>query len=165
MRARLEVPPLGWVAKLADTAMIPLMYLLSGTLRESPQCTHKWNNLKISNGMLDKFDKNLMVHANLSPNSMKSHYGFLFHVPILGGWREYVVIEPIVNENWYIGWISGLVGGVSRINLFGPTRVLRGPSDTLFFGINAETGEQLPLRQIGSGCTGDRGQFSRIRLL
>ncbi|KKQ46125.1 MAG: hypothetical protein US63_C0006G0002 [Candidatus Moranbacteria bacterium GW2011_GWC2_37_8] len=48
MRAKIIVPSLGWLAKLADILMVPLMYLISGTLKEVPQRGHRWNNVRLS---------------------------------------------------------------------------------------------------------------------
>ena len=165
MKAKLEVPPFGWVAKLADILMIPVMYVLSGTFKESPQCTHRWNNKKLSEKDLQFFDESLMLFAEKDLIAMRDHFVFLFHLPVFGGWKEYVVIEPLKKSEWHVGWKTGLVTGVSMIKLSGPVRVLRGPKDSLFFGVDAKTGEQIPLQEIGRGRIGCQGIFSRIRLL
>ena len=166
MERRLEVPSLGWVAKLADLLMMPLMYLLAGTLRDLPQCTHFWNNKKLSAKEVGVLDESLMIRVDGDSGAMNGHFAFLFHAPILGGWRNYAVIEPIDDRPWHIGWKSPLANGVSRIALSGPVRVLRGPDDTLFFGIDSETGRQIsPLRIAGEGRIGVPSRFSKIKLL
>ena len=82
-----------------------------------------------------------------------------------GGWRDYVVVEPISlqGEEWYVGWVTGEVNGVSRIPLKGAARLLRGRDDASFFGVNRE-GEQIPLQQCGHGRIGVRGPYARIPL-
>lgn len=164
MKARLQVPLLGWVAKLADKIMIPLMHLLMDTLKESPQCTHLWNNKKLSEEDLQCFNEKLMVYAEKVPDSMKSHYVFFFHMPIFGGWCNYIVIEPLQNSEWHVGWKTELAKGVSRIKLSGPVKVLRGPTDSLFFGVDTN-GDQIPIREIGRGVIGEANDFSKIKLL
>ncbi len=93
-------------------------------------------------------------------------FGFpIFHVPIFGGWRDYVVLSPYsVNQEWHVGWIASDVCGISRIKLSGPVRMLLGPGDVEFFGIDME-GCQIPICKIGQGKIGDGGKYKRTPLL
>lgn len=166
--AHLLVPPLGRLAQLADAAMMPLMYLLSGTLRESPQQTHKWNNLKFHPDRLAHFDLSGFVrYPGLSQCSRMRRAGLpLFHMPILGGWKRYVVLTPKrPAQGWHIGWTCEDVTGVSRINLTTAVRVLLGPNPVSFFGITQADGTQLTITELGRGTIGRGGEFAHLPLL
>lgn len=161
------IVPQGPASKIGDLLMVPLMYLVSGTFRESPQWTHRWNNTEIPSDSLRGMDSGTMAMAEGSPDSFSGPRRIRFHMPAFGGWRDYVVLEPSVDRKWYLGWTTApdAGGGVSRIPLSGPVRALRGPNDMLFFGIDAETGKQIPIRIIGKGRIGNGGEFSRVKLL
>ncbi|MCX6718328.1 MAG: hypothetical protein NTY81_01850 [Candidatus Staskawiczbacteria bacterium] len=45
----------------------------------------------------------------------------------------------------------------------GPIRVLLGPKDVSFFGVD-DNGVQVPIHQIGGGRIGDGGPFSQVPL-
>ncbi len=159
------VPPMGIRERFADWIMAPLMRLVSGAPFESPQRTHFWNNIKLSRGDTRHLKESLMVHT---PGSRKAiRKGLLrFHIPVLSGWKEYVVIKPTShNGYWYIGWTTPAVTGISRIKVRGEVRVLRGPGDALFFGLSVNTFEQVCLGDIAEGRIGDRGKYSRTLLL
>ena len=108
-----------------------------------------------------------MVYARGVPKAAQAFFFKipLFHIPLFGGWRDYVVVEPISlqGEEWYVGWVTGEVNGVSRIPLKGAARLLRGRDDASFFGVNREGG-QIPLQQCGHGRIGVRGPYARIPL-
>ena len=88
-----------------------------------------------------------------------------FHIPIIGGWRDYVVVSPASHESWYIGWISAQSLAVSRIKVTGPIRMLLSSESVSFFAINPKNGEQVPLKKIGVGRIGDKGPHSQLPLL
>lgn len=89
----------------------------------------------------------------------------LFHLPILGGWKNYVVLEPYCKaQEWHIGWISEDVSGISRIKVRGPARLLLGPCNVSFFGINTD-GYQIAIQKVGEGQIGDRGKYAQTPLL
>ncbi|NTW13788.1 MAG: hypothetical protein HGA31_02025 [Candidatus Moranbacteria bacterium] len=166
MSLRITVSPLGWARRAGELLTAPLVYLVSGTFRESPQRTRSWNvNRIIGNGTLD-LRRDLMIRSAANPDALKGDHPILSHMPIFGGWRDYIVIEPVSGRDWYVGWIvAGSKAELSRIRLSGPIRVLVGPSVTFHFGFDAETGKQVPLNKIGSGRIGDHGKFSTIDLL
>lgn len=75
-------------------------------------------------------------------------------MPIFGGWRHYVVLEPCGNYTaWHVGWITEDSVGVTRLTLRGPVRMLMGPKMVTFFGINTE-GRQISLAKVGEGTIG-----------
>ena len=94
-----------------------------------------------------------------------SYFGFRFHLPVLGGWRQYVVLEPEDTQDWYVGWILSDAIGISRIKLIGPVRLLIGPDDVSFFGINGKDYGQIPIRKIGEGRIGSGGSYAQMPLL
>lgn len=166
MKAKIVVPPIGWLAKLADILMVPLMYLISGTFKEVPQRGHRWNNKRLSRSDVQVLDNATMVQCAGIPNTMRSRWLFLFHIPILGGWRNYVILEPVVqSKEWHIGYITNDMVGVSRIRLSGPVRMLIGNGDVSFYGIDANCYEQIPIKEICRGRIGEGGKFSKVRLL
>lgn len=90
----------------------------------------------------------------------------IFHIPIFGGWRDYVVLKPHpLNQDWHVGWISGDVTGVTRITLHGPVRMLLGQEGTSFFGVSADSGEQIELRRGVFGKIGSGGRYVKLPLL
>ena len=165
----MKIKPQGLFSRYGDRAMLPLMYLLQGTLREVPQLTHRWNNIKFPLSELSNLQSDLMVAVTGDPQAVRRWWGPLpiFHVPLLGGWSKFVVIEPktpIVGI-WYIGWIAGdTVAGVSQIPLFNQVRLLIGSGPAQFFGLTAN-GEQIELQVVGHGRIGQSGKFAKVPLL
>ena len=168
MARRIHVQPLGWLARIADILMVPLMYLMAGPLNEVPQRTHRWNNTKLSAEIIKDLSDSYVIYCKGDDRAVGRN-GLLdlrFHLPIIGGWKQYVVLCPFdANQDWYIGWRSTIDAGVSRIKLRGPVRMLLGPGDVTFFGLNAETSEQINIKETGRGCVGDKGPYSQIPLL
>lgn len=166
MDRKIKVRPLGWIARAADFAMIPLMQIGSGTLWEEPQRTHRWNNTKLSQETVGRLSVFKMVDCEGVPGNIPGG-GSRFHIPILGGWREYIVLEPAKNKGvpWHVGWIAKHAIGVSRIPLIGPVRVLRGDDISMFFGISVDANEQIQIGHVGAGRIGKGGRFSQIPLL
>ncbi len=162
----LDIPPLGWTAKLADICMVPIMWLLSGAPLERPQRTHFWNNCKFDPQHFEELHPFIkMVYTDGDPATISQGW-FRFHLPLFGGWRKYIVIEPKAanTDKWRIGWCVAdesnipVLLGISRIELRGSVRVLRGKRNTLFFGISEE-GWQVPLTCVGTGVIGKGGPF------
>ncbi len=161
-----DIPPLGWKAKLADICMIPIMWLLSGAPLERPQRTHFWNNCKFDPQEFEKLHPYIkMVYTDGDPEGISQGW-FRFHLPLFGGWRKYIVIEPQAanTDTWHIGWCVAdekskpLLLGISRIALRGSVRVLEGSRQALFFGISEE-GQQIPLTRVATGVIGKGGPF------
>jgi hypothetical protein len=161
--ARIVIPRLGRLAKVVDALFVPLMYLVSGTISEQPQRTHYWNIMKLTPSDVVKLDKSLMVCRDGSI-AVSGRQWILFHIPILAGWRNYVVLQPEIAGEWRIGWITDDAQDVSLFSLLGPIRLLVGPAKTCFFGLDRD-GQQIKVKEIGSGRIGQGGQFSGLPLL
>ena len=166
MQPTIEIKPLSLPARIADVIMVPIMRLLSGVWSEEPQQTHRWNNHHVDCEIMNRFEKEKMVYIKGDKETVvrSRFWDPRFHLPVFGGWRKYVVLEPVESiETWHIGWISDRCG-VSRIPLHSRVRMLIGRSDTFFVGFNTH-GEQITLVCVGEGKIGDGGQYSDIPLL
>ncbi len=149
--------------------MVPIMYLLQGTLWEKPQRTHFWNNQKFTNAEAARYNlPGIGVYVE-GDKQAKSPYLFgfipLFHMPIFGGWRKFVVLTPAGHGPWHIGWYTdhGFVGA-SRVTIHGPIRMTIGPGGSRFFALDMN-GQFLPLMEVDQGLIGEAGDFRRIPLL
>jgi hypothetical protein len=164
----IHIPPLGWWVRFADWAMIPVMYFVSGTLSEAPQRTHCWNNKKLARPDAAYLWPLVMVHSAGILGSTERWWRKMpiFHMPIFGGWKHYVVLEPLCSRGtpWHVGWIAHDVIGVSQIVAKGPVRVLLGSETVSHFGLNTD-GTQVPVRKIGEGTIGDEGKYAQILFL
>lgn len=166
MEKKLYVRPLRLLARFADTLMVPVMYALSGTFLEAPQRTHFWNNAKLRPADVAHLDQAMMVHAGGIKEASR-RISPLFHAPVLGGWRDYVVLTPLRSDErqWHVGWIADDVIGVSQLRITGKVRMLIGRGDVSFFGIDAQAYEQIKVLRVSFGRIGDGGSFRRVPLL
>ncbi|HEU4677756.1 MAG TPA: hypothetical protein VFS75_03520 [Candidatus Paceibacterota bacterium] len=161
----IRIVPLGPVAEAADRLMAPLMVLLSGHVGESPQRTHRWNNTKLRSSDITHLDPFVMVHEK-GRQSRARWWGKLpvFHMPVVG-WKDYIVLRPVAPEYpWHVGWITDDVIGVSRIEVRGQVRLLIGPGDVTFFGVD-HAGAQVAVVKDGEGRLGDGSRFRTVPLL
>lgn len=165
MKNKLHFKPVGLVARTADWIMKWLvMYPISGTFKESPQQTHRWNNIRLKPSDLAHILTDYGVQCK-GIDTKVPFRGIRFHIPILGGWRKYVVLNTAMKTTWFVGWITETRCGMSRIPLHGPVRMLIGPGDVTFFAINARDRIQINLYQIGEGRIGDGGRHAKVPLL
>ena len=178
MTKLLEPKPYPAFLKLLDICLRPCMYLIAGTFSEAPQETHGWNVRNLTRDEQDHI--NYAIDAPVAGTYKgflgKSHGWILFHFPVLGGWKDYAVLEVLGKPEdavWHIGWFGENEDGskydvaVSRIPLTDPqVRMLKAPVgvSTKFFAIDTE-GTQLELRIIAEGCIGDGGEYKKVRLL
>lgn len=160
---------LGWIARFVNALMVPLMYLLSGTFRERPQHTHPWTCQRLS-WEQEAHIQEINATKYDAVKAIARHYwwDFRFHIPAWKGWRKYVVLDSMFGGKWYVGWRPQVCSNeesaeVSRIPQVGPVRVLLGPRDIMFFGIDA-MGVQVPIHKIGDGEIGDGGPFCKTPL-
>ncbi len=164
---KIHVPPLSKAARFFDWLLTPVMYLLAGTFSESPQKTHPWNNKKLTADEVQKLAPSRMIHSGGNAAARRRWIWKLplFHAPIFGGWRDYIVIQPFdPHAEWHVGWVGKDVAGVTQVKLYGPARVLIGPEEVSFFGLNRR-GQQIPLVVVGRGEIGERGPFAKLPLL
>ncbi|MEK7614175.1 MAG: hypothetical protein AAB428_00715 [Patescibacteria group bacterium] len=161
----IRIEPLGQLAQLADLIAVPFMYLISGTLKEEPQKTHFWNNRQLKSGEVRYLSTEGMVHCKGISGTTSAWP--IFHIPILGGWRDYVVLAPTeYTADWYVGWTGKgfTFTGVSRVSIHDAVRMLIGHSDVSFFGVRAD-GAQINIRMVGAGRIGEGGPFAKKPLL
>ncbi len=87
-------------------------------------------------------------------------------MPILGGWGSLVVLTPHDPETreWFVGWVTHDAIGISRIPLTGQVRLLRGPNEVTFFGVDPE-GQQIDIDIVGYGNIGRAGRYAKVPLL
>lgn len=162
----LEVKPLGLVGRVADFLMLPIMYLISGTFKETPQGGHRWNVKLFQQKEVESLDQKMMIHCQGVSKAMRRRWLFLYHLPIFGGWKYYILIEPVDHKGtWFIGFVARDVTGVSRIKLSRPVRMLVGKDDVSFFALDASSCEQIAIKKIGQGRIGDGGPFAKEKLL
>ncbi|HZJ41442.1 MAG TPA: hypothetical protein VFD51_00245 [Patescibacteria group bacterium] len=163
MQKILNVRRLNLLKQLVDLLMLPIMYLISGTFREKPQRTHAWNIQDLSSQESQLLSEEKILKCKGLPKQLTRHYVFLFHVPILDGWKNFVVIEPLNYTGfWHVGW-KQKDAQISILPIIGPVRMLIGPGYANFFGVTSD-GIQIPIHKIGEGRTGDNGSFSKVLL-
>jgi uncharacterized membrane protein len=177
----LEVKPQGVIGGFFDFMFSPIMYLISGVwlnflilrfsyMVEKPQRTHFYNNKKFKDDLSKEVVKRYpQVKIRGIETERWTHLSkFLFHVPILCGWKNYVVFRPAdenINNTWHIGWINSDVFGVSKIPLRGAVRVLIGKKDCNFFAVRSSDNNPLPLKYVAEGKIGLGGKYRTTTLL
>ena len=160
--------------RVFDLLMSPFMRLISGAIRERPQETHYWHVQTLPRDLLPLLNKSKLacsIGEELSRHKVVG--GILFHIPILSGWKNYVVVEVQEQlEEWYVGWT---IFTEKEENLFRfdihklpiktrELRLLDGTNNTRFcFFAFTKDGIQLPLKIVGRGRIGD-GKYPNIRL-
>lgn len=168
---KIDIRPLGWFEKTLDMLFLPIMYAilwLSGGYGECPQLTHYWNNLKLQRSLIP--NNSLMCLVRGFPEKVRKQGNIfmnaLFHIPFLGGGKNYVVVSPIniPEGGWYAGWHNEHVNGVSRILVHTPVRLLVGRDDIHFMGFDSQ-GNQILVRVVFHGKIGDAGLFRKLPLL
>ena len=165
MHKQITVRPLSWWAYILDLLMWPIMVLLQVPhFTDLPQRTHRWNNQKLTTKEVSYLEMSHMVVTIPDTHAMRA---WLWKIPLfhLGGWKQYVVLRPsvIITEEWYVGWRTERVNGVSQIPLTGMVRVLVGNESAEFFGITVD-GRQVPLHEVGNGILGKNGIWKRVPL-
>ena len=168
----ISIEPLPFWARALDILLLPIMYAilwLSGGYGESPQLTHYWNNLKLCRNLEPNMALTCLVKG--IPKKVRKQGGILrnalFHIPFLGGAKDYVVVAPIhiPPGGWYAGWHNKEhAHGVSRILVHKPVRLLVGREDINFMGFDC-TGRQIHVRVVSHGKIGDAGPLRKMPLL
>lgn len=156
--------------RLVDVLMVPIMLLLRGLTSGPLQETHPWHVQRID---VKDLDLRLAIKSEGNDKTVyNGRYLFLFHAPMLGGWKNYSVYE--VNRAsvpFHIGWVARdtktnhlIEASVHRLPVYEErVRMLDGPPSytTYFFAVD-QSGEQIPLHRVGRGMIGD-GNHSGIR--
>ena len=142
-----------------DLLFIPIMVFLRGFSLDSLQKTHIWNHKYYKKTLSN--DLFLTVLGSDTSNIKQKNYSrllaWLFHAPIFGGWKHYVVIKPVENsKKWFIGWKDEQKTQISLLPLTGPVKMLVGPKGQQinFFGIDSNQ-NQIMLEKVDCGIQGD----------
>jgi len=155
--------------------MFPLMKVISLAPFEKPQESHAWHAQKISETDIDTLDLSKCVQVEGYDSSyIKNGAGPLFHIPLIGGWENYVVLEAETNSKaWHVGWVvrdaetlEVLRSEIHKLPLFeNKVRLLVGTKEriTTFFAVDEE-GVQMLLRILGKGKMGDGSNYGKVRL-
>lgn len=170
----LSIEPLPKYTRVFDILMVPIMFVLRGFKLDSLQETHAWHVKHLNLNDIKRIDLKLAaMHKGTDATIYHGRYSFLFHAPIFGGWKSYVVFEVDASDTpFHIGWIvrnaethDFVEAGMQRLPINATRiRMLAGPPSyqTYFFAVN-QSGEQIPLRKVGQGRLGD-GNYLDVRL-
>lgn len=168
----LKPPKISTVLRLLDFAMIPIMFVLGGFKLDSIQETHAWHSFRKFKP--DDVDlSKALSNTGTDERSFKRRLVFLFHAPIFGGWKNYIVLAPKRSiETFFIGWLvydkstnKLLEKGVHKLPIKnGSIRMLSGPPNYkgYFFAVDKE-GNQIEIKRVGTGRLGDH-KYPGVRL-
>ena len=158
---------------LADYLMTPIMYVLGGFKADSIQHTHPWHMQAVNSPLINLDLATPPAKGDDNSRFSKSD-SFLFHVPILGGWKEYSIYECSTQNNgpFYIGFMQKNADDsveksfIIKTPIYGDrVRMLNGSPiyTTIFFAVD-KNGKQLPIKKVGKGTLG-READTKIPLL
>ena len=147
------------------------MFVLRGFKFDSLQETHPWHAYQINPKDVD-FRLAVATHGT-DTTWYRGRSAFLFHAPILGGWKQFSVYEvDRANVPFHIGWVmyegrSGklIEAAIHKLPIRDThIRTLDGPPSFHghFFAVDTN-GRQVPLRVTGRGRLGD-GKYLSVRL-
>lgn len=144
---------------LLDVFLRSLMYLLQGNITEKPQETHPWH--------VKRFvwkTKGLLIEGNdhdskFGQSGIPKRFG-LFHMPILGGLKKYVILENSnYNNYWNIGWNDQ----IQKLKIYDKRiKLLVGKEDFDAYGLSDDKTE-VNLKITDFGKIGD-GKYKDVRL-
>lgn len=165
----LQIPQLPIIFRLLDILMIPLMFVLGGLRKDSLQETHPWHLWRHLTP--ETVDTSKAVRHIGTDKSFDHHFAFLFHAPIFGGWKKYIVLQPKGYDGPFrIGWVTYKNNKLSEIAVHkliiknSKIRVLSGtPNFSGYFFALTIKGEQIPLEKVGEGTLGDK-RYPGVRL-
>ena len=172
----MKVKRLSRFTNVADQVMRPVMFALGGFKQDSIQETHFWHNQAIDRSEIDE-SLTVLIHGDDNHARIRTNRVFpipMFHIPILGGWRNYVVLRVGGDvPYWHIGWMhrtcapgSRLLATVQRLRITDrDVKVLTQSVGfvTEFFAF-APSGEQLPVSVVDRGKLGDM-KHPMVRLM
>lgn len=155
------------IYRVFDYVLLPFMVILGGFKKDVVQQTHAWHCKNIDPKKID-LTKSVEVKGSDSSKyentgGIFKHLG-LFHMPIFGGWKNYIVLES-KESPWYVGWLSCEFSQLHCLPIKGnKVKVLTGKkgTKTLFFGVNQNV-EQVIIKSVAEGKLGD-GEFNKVPL-
>ena len=165
-----EIQSLPFYYRTLDYLLAPAMWVL-GKFKPPLMETHPWHMQNI--------------HCDLVPDDIgekvigqdPSRYDFddwgLFHMPLFGGWKNYLVLEAKdFKKYWRVGWKvlffdkqKGQVCQVHKLKIYQPRIILLtgiNDSEKIGFGVN-DSNQLIPVKIVGKGVLGD-GRFPGVRL-
>lgn len=164
----IQVALVSFYFRFLDFLMVPVMWAFSGFKLEFPQETHRWHMQNISCEQVR--GKSVAVMGD-DKSKVGTKAPFI-HLPILGGWKNYVVLKAEgFSNHWFVGWKKEFINGrktvcqIQKLRIHSPyIKLLKGVADSkkYFFGLD-EKGEFIELKKIGEGILGD-GKFRTVRL-
>lgn len=117
----MNIKQIPFIYRVLDILLFPLMFLIAGFNKNDVQHTHGYHGMDFSNVILPKVGVVKTVGTDTSKHKnighFYSHWGF-FHIPFLGGWKNYVVLENTdFDKFWFIGWKTEDFVQVNRLPL------------------------------------------------
>ena len=148
--------PVKWCVNYVDIKLAHAQY-------GSTRLSNPWNRKKLAMKHVTDLEYFDMAFFDGDDTVDPNTYPFLRCLS--GSWKNYEVLEPIEEVLWHVGWVSGKHAAVSKITLTGAVKVLIGPGDVYFFGIDAQSKTQIPIVNTGSGNRLHEGEHAHIPLL
>lgn len=151
-----------------DIIFVPIMFVAGGLKRDSIIWTHRWNLQKHVNPDLFEKTPELRIEGHKDSKLYHGLRYLQFHIPVLGGWKNYYIIKPKNNDikNWKIAW-KNCVGHrsfqMSKFKFNGPVKMLYGPYPVILYGFDKDD-NQIELEKIHEGKLGD-GKFRNVPLI
>ncbi|MCX6722808.1 MAG: hypothetical protein NT094_01920, partial [Candidatus Staskawiczbacteria bacterium] len=165
----IDIGNYGLGLRLLDASLSPAMRILAGrAFFEASQTGHLWNVRTVKAALLST--EMMVLEKGVSDAIQRKHeLDPKFHMPLFGGWREYIVLESVgYDGEWSVGWMVFEEGGnlltqVSLLKQRGRVRVLIGREQVYFFGCDPR-GDQISIQKVGKGHIGDGGEFRKVPL-
>lgn len=151
-----KVPKVNIIFRFIDFLLSPIMWILGG-FTFPLQETHYWHIRK-----WDWKDTKSLVVKEKDKSAKFGHeapFG-LFHMPLLGGLKRYVVIEATgFDKYWYSGWEGQIHCLKLRQNRI---MMMVGKHGFIMYGLG-DNGKSLNLKIVGYGNLGDN-KYRGVRL-
>lgn len=167
---KIEILPVKKHEQILDAVLYPMMWIGANFGQDSIQHTHPWHTRKLTDLEVEYINPelNLYIEGSEQVNTLNKRNP-LFHLPLLGGWKNYVVIEnPLYNEEliipWHIGWIYNNQAEIHKLPIQSAhIKMLTGPMGhtTTFFAIS--DGIQIPIASKDTGKLFDK-RYRDVRL-
>ena len=167
MKKQLKPKSIAPIYRVFDCILSPFMFLLGGLKMDSIQQTHGWHTLDVDPNVVDLKKSLTVIGSDASKfnnfGRIIDHLG-VFHMPIFGGWKNYVILE-CKDTFWYVGWLSKGFSQAHCLPIKGSkVKVLTGikGNKTVFFGVD-KNGNQVPIKKLAQGILGD-GKYKSVPL-
>lgn len=154
----MDVHKLNFIFRFFDFLLWPCMWILGGFVfpvqETHPWHVKKWNWKSVGVNILGNDSRALFGQSGIS-----KYFG-IYHMPIFGGLKKYVVLE---NNNFKKYWNIGWNGRIQILKIYEPKiALLAGKEGYKAFAISDDSNE-TKLKIIAFGELGD-GKYNSIRL-